>query len=330
MNLSEDIERLFKIAARTQANVLISGPTGSGKTHLARKIHEQSDRRSKPFVSVNLATLYEGTIESELFGHERGAFTGADQKRVGRLESGQGGTVFLDEIGELPPRLQARLLEFLQSRVVTPVGSNREIKLDVRVIAATHKNLFDAVKRGDFREDLFHRLRVIAVELKPLKDRRDEFDEIVHSCLSEVCASSKRLIHRISEGAARKIEEYDWPGNFRELRNVFEYAVLTSEGNEIDESDLPPWLVEKKGTEKEDSSGYRLLEVAEFPMTLNYQDSLSRFEKKYLELVLKRFRGRINQTARQIGLNKTTLIRRVRAYGLGIQVKTEGDDLSNE
>jgi DNA-binding NtrC family response regulator len=309
------------IACRSDVTVLITGPTGSGKTRLAKWIHDRSKRRDRPFVTVNLASLHEGTLESALFGHERGAFTGAHQRRVGRLEAAHGGTLFLDEIGDLSPQLQARLLEFLQSRTLSPVGSNRQLTLDVRIIAATHRNLAKAVAAGTFREDLFHRLRVVSLELPGLADLPDEFDLILHSCLNEICAASGRSILRISESVASRLENYPWPGNIRELRNVLEYAVAACEGSEISDSDLPTWF---NGNGKMRLTGgassvqdARMLGVAEFPMTLDYQATLARFEREYLQKALHRFRGRINQTAREVGMNKTTLIRRVRAHGLG-------------
>lgn len=317
MRISPEVSQLVQIAARGAANVLITGPTGSGKSHLARQIHEQSARRSKPFVVVNLATLHEGTFESELFGHERGAFTGADQRRVGRLELAHGGTVFLDEVGELPPRLQARLLEFLQSRTITPVGSNREIKLDVRVIAATHKDLARSVRNGEFRADLFHRLRVIGFRLKSLAERAEEFDEILHSTLEELCLSVGRSVLRISADVADRLESYDWPGNLRELRNVLEYAVLASDGPEMTLQDLPAWF---SGDELVEPS---LIQHGEgFPpaiLALDYQGAIATFEREYLKQHLARNRGRINRTARAIQINKTTLLRRIRAYGLNAE-----------
>ncbi len=311
-----DVQRLAELAARGNATVLITGPTGSGKTCMAKTIHEQSSRRNKPFVTVNLASLHEGTFESELFGHERGAFTGADFRRVGKLEAAQGGTVFLDEVGELSPRLQARLLEFLQSRTLSPVGSNREIRLDVRVIAATNKNLSASVAKGEFREDLFHRLRVISIELKSLNERCDEFGELVHSVLNDVCKSNVKSILRLSPRVAELLESHSWPGNLRELRNVLEYAVLAAEGASIEERDLPAWFgddsIERLRCAENDDGGQEIQSL----LKLDYPSATQSFEKRYLEDRLEKGLWRINRTAREMGLNKTTLIRKMRFYGL--------------
>lgn len=316
MKISNEMTKLFKIAASSDASVLITGQTGTGKTTLARQIHEASSRSGRPFVSINLATLSEGVLESELFGHEKGAFTGADSKRVGKLEMSQGGTVLLDEISELPLRLQARLLEFLQSKVVTPVGSNRQIQLNVRIIAATHRDLQQAVKQGTFREDLFHRLRVVPIEMKSLQERDEEFDTLVHDCLSAAAQSAGKVIHKLTPEVASQFEAYSWPGNLRELRNVLEFAVLSAEEGEVRESDLPQWFSQSllPGAEMQASP----LGVAEIPLTFDYLRTLERFEKEYLTRALARNGGRINRTARQIGVNKTTLIRRIRTHQLTV------------
>lgn len=319
MKISADLTRLFKIASESDATVLITGPTGTGKTTLAKLVHDSSKRKFGPFVTVNLASLHEGVLESELFGHEKGAFTGAEQRRVGKLELAHGGTVFLDEVSELSGRLQARLLEFLQSRTICPVGSNREVKLDVRVIAATHRDLVKEVQRNSFREDLFHRLRVVSIPLKSLQERDEEFDTIVHDCLRSVAAQCDRSILRISSEVAELFEAYPWPGNVRELRNALEYAVLAAEGQEICVEDLPFWLMAYASPivgNEEKMSEVPVLGVAEVPLTLNYTKVMADFEKDYLERALTRFKGRISRTSREIGINKSTLIRRMRFYGI--------------
>jgi DNA-binding NtrC family response regulator len=334
MNLMSDLPqnkvKLFNLACNSDSTVLITGATGTGKTFLARKIHETGKRRNRPFIGINLASLYEGTLESELFGHERGAFTGADLKRVGRLEMAQGGTVFLDEVGELRPHLQARLLEFLQSKVISPIGSSREIRLDVRVIAATHKNLIESVKKREFREDLFHRLRVISVPIRSLHERKEDFDVLSHSILEEFCKKLGRTILRFSPEVQEVFKVYSWPGNIRELRNVLEYAVLATEGEVIFSEHLPSWLFHDFQQEVPKAQESLLLvgrlgqaahERSELghihiPLSFDYAQTRKNFEKTYLQRALLRNAGRINQTARQIGLNKSTLIRKIRAFGL--------------
>ncbi|OFZ83396.1 MAG: hypothetical protein A2583_08485 [Bdellovibrionales bacterium RIFOXYD1_FULL_53_11] len=306
MNLTKEQMHLFNFAASSDVVVLITGPTGTGKTRLARMIHDASSRRDRPFVSVNLATLHEGTVESELFGHERGAFTGADGKRTGRLESANTGTVFLDEIGDLAPRLQARLLDFLQHRTIVPVGGNKEQRLDVRIIAATNHDLPSAVREGRFREDLFHRLRVIGIKMKSLYECPDGFDAIVHECLSEICFRAGKSVLRISEEFARRLEEYSWPGNIRELRNILEYAVLVCQGVELQAVHLPPWFGDIV-------SASDCLSVSNDG---DFYTAIAGFERAFLERALKRFGWAINKTARGIGISKTTLLRRMKTLGL--------------
>lgn len=313
----------FELAARSLAPVLITGPTGSGKTSIARRIHEQGARRLKPFVVVNLASLHEGTFESELFGHERGAFTGADLRRTGRLEAANGGTVFLDEIGDLSPKYQARLLEVLQSGTITPVGGNRETRLDVRILAATHRDLEKAVKQGAFREDLYHRLRFHTIRMRPLREvEGEEFNAIIHRLLDQAARNNSKSIRSISIEVARRFEAYSWPGNIRELKAVIDYAALACSGPEIGCHDLPDWF-HSSALDPIDPAldGFKggALGMAELELGMDYYRSLREFERLYLERALRRHRGRINQTARLIGMNKTTLIRRLRALDIRIE-----------
>lgn len=323
--------RLFQVAVRSDANVLIQGATGTGKSTLARKIHASGSRAGGPFVVVNLAAIHAGTLESELFGHEQGAYTGATRRRKGLLASADGGTVFLDEIGDMSPDLQGRLLEFLQSKTIVPVGGDRAQTVDARVIAATHRDLQALVRSGRFREDLLHRLRVIELRLPELKDRAGKFDAIVHQILEENCKKAGRRLLRLSEEAAVLLEKYSWPGNYRELHNVLEFAVHASEEEAIGISDLPEWFVAvasgpsaQTGLVVADASPPREESavpevswgVSEVVVSNRYEETIARFEKQYLERALTRFEGKINHTARMIGMNKTTLMRRMRVHGL--------------
>ena len=302
MNHLMEIQNGLKLAVRSQANVLLTGATGTGKSCLAKTIHDSGSRAPFPFVVINLATLHEGTFESELFGHERGAFTGADQVRRGKLSFAERGTVFLDEIGELSFKAQTRLLEFLQSRKVSPIGGNREFTLDVRVIAATNRCLSTMVKEKKFREDLYHRLRVLEICLPPLRQRDVEFDHILSQCLSRYPLPDGKQ-REIAPALLRRLRSYSWPGNIRELGNVVEYLTIASEGPTLDLAHLPPWF---------DSSG-----SAPKPPQ-NLKNHLKWVEKEEIRRVLTKNRGRINQTAREIGINKTTLIRRVKLYDIDI------------
>jgi DNA-binding NtrC family response regulator len=311
----------LRVACASDSHVLLRGATGTGKSRLAIEIHAAGPRRDRPFVAINLAALHEGTLESELFGHERGAFTGAERARVGHLALAEGGTVFLDEIGELSLKLQARLLEFLQSRKITPVGGNQARALNVRVISATHQDLEAKVARGEFREDLFHRLRVVTLRLPSLRERPESLDRAVHSVLSELTRENRKPLLRISEEVADLFERHPLPGNFRELRNALEFAIHACRSDTLQLEDLPRWFrdsCELPSLLPSEASRKSLgaIAVAEVPLTLNFDESLARFEAMYLAYVLERFKGRINLTAREIGLSKTTLIRRIRTHQL--------------
>ena len=228
--------------AATDSTVLLLGESGTGKEVLARHIHQQSGRAGGPFVAVNCAVLSPELVENELFGHEKGAFTGADRSRAGRIETAAGGTLFLDEIGELAPTVQAKLLRVLQEREYERVGGTRTLHADVRVVAATHRDLKAAVETGGFREDLYYRLAVITLTLPPLRERAEDFPELITHLLARRAQEAGRRDMRVSESAMKAMTAYAWPGNIRELNNVIERAVVLAPGNVIETEDLPEEL----------------------------------------------------------------------------------------
>ena len=233
----EVVNRIRRVAD-TGTTVLIMGETGTGKELVARSIHSQSSRKKQALINVNCAAFAENQIESELFGHERGAFTGALQMKKGLIEVANGATLFLDEIGELPLEAQGRLLSVLQDDQIRRVGSNKVIKVDVRIIAATHKNLAQMVKQGQFREDLFYRLNVFEINLPPLRERGSDIRLLADMLLTKIAQNTHRGINAFSEEAYRKLQEYAWPGNVRELENVIERAVILARSEVVDADDL--------------------------------------------------------------------------------------------
>lgn len=238
---SAAIKRVFGMlekAVKSTISVSITGETGTGKELVSKAIHYNSKRKNKPFIAVNIAAIPSELIESELFGHEKGAFTGAMTRRIGKFEEADGGTIFLDEIGEMDPSLQAKLLRVLQEREVTRIGSNQVIKLDVRVITATHRDLAEEVKAGKFREDLYYRLLGLPVHLPPLRERGNDILLIAKHFLDHFSKENQLPKFRLDEAAQKKLLEYPFPGNIRELKSVIELAAVMAEGNEIGEQDI--------------------------------------------------------------------------------------------
>ena len=308
MLYSED-EHFIKKVAASDATVLIQGSTGTGKSYLARNIHQWSIRRSEVFVPINLATINENLLESELFGHEKGSFSGAFGKRVGRLELATGGTVFLDEIGELSLRSQVRLLEILNSKSIVPVGSNREIQLDVRVIVATNKNIKAMVEEGSFRRDLYYRLNTFTVEIPCLKGKVDRISSYAEKFLRDYELERRKDRALCSPSFLCYLHQHDWPGNLRELKNVMEYARIVCEDKDLEPSHLPGYFF---STEKSYTSNAK-----EF--TLNFAKAKEDFEKQFLEQALYRFNGRINVTSKETKISKMTLIDKIRRYNINVE-----------
>jgi two-component system response regulator HydG len=229
--------------APTSATILIQGETGTGKEVIARAIHQLSPRRGKPFVSVNCAALPETLIESELFGYDKGAFTGATGRKIGRFQQADGGTLFLDEIAEMQTHIQVKLLRAIEEGAVQPLGSTRPLAVDVRFVAATNRNLEERVRAGTFREELYYRLNVVSIELPPLRDRREDIPLLVHHFIRRFAERDRRPIRGIESGAMRALQNYSWQGNVRQLENVVERAVILAAGDVIALGDLPPYIV---------------------------------------------------------------------------------------
>jgi len=294
--------------ARSSCTVLITGESGTGKESLVGAIHDASKRAEAELVTVNCGALPESLMESELFGHARGAFTGAHATRTGRVAQAEGGTLFLDEIGELPLNLQAKLLRLLQQREYTPVGNDRTITADVRIVAATNRNLAEEVEKGNFREDLFYRLNVIELQLPPLRERLDDVDLLVtHFYDKSMEMAGRDDLEGIEVEALEALKEHDWPGNIRELENVVQRAVLLSPGPTITREDIPAQL--RRGPSKSDGDG----PMAVLPDEgVNLRQVIEEYESQLVKQALERTKWNKNQAAKLLGMNRTTLVEMVK------------------
>jgi two-component system response regulator AtoC len=294
----QSVFELARTAARSNSTILVLGESGSGKEVLARAVHAESPRVGGPFVAVSCAALTESLLESELFGHEKGSFTGAISRRKGKFEAAHGGTLFLDEVGDIGPKLQLDLLRVLEERRFHRVGGNEPIEVDVRIIAATNRDLRRAAHEGKFREDLFYRLNVIPILIPPLRERREDVPLLVENFVERLSAEMKRRIEGVSPDAMAALMAHDWPGNVRELRNVLERGAVVATGPVIQLSDLG--LPTK-------------LEAAPKPGTLA---SLEEVEKRHVAAVLAHANGNVSQSARILGIDRVTLYNKMKKYGL--------------
>jgi DNA-binding NtrC family response regulator len=288
-----------KKGAASKSTVLLLGESGTGKELLARAIHDWSDRRLKPFVAINCAGLAKELLESELFGHEKGAFTGAHQLKKGKLELAHGGTVFLDEIGDLALELQTKLLRFLQEREFERVGGTTPIAIDLRIIAATNRDLDAAVKNGGFREDLYHRLNVIALTLPPLRERKDDIPVLANHMLQRFSLETKKRFVAIAAEAMDKLLQYDWPGNVRELANVIERAVVLGEGPQLTLHHLP---VRVLGAQP-----------ATVSKELSYHDAINSYRRELIVRALAESQGNRAAAAKALGMHRTHLMKLLKA-----------------
>jgi transcriptional regulator with GAF, ATPase, and Fis domain len=297
-----EVYRVIERVADTSCTVLITGESGTGKELVARAVHQASSRSRAPFVAVNCGAIPENLLETELFGHAKGAFTGAYATKIGRVGQAQGGTLFLDEIGELPLSLQVKLLRILQSREYSPVGDNRVLAADVRVVAATNIDLEQAVRDGSFREDLYYRLNVIHVNVPPLRERQGDVPILsVHFLEKARERTGRQTVTSVSPGAMALLEQYAWPGNVRELENTIERAVLLCRTETIQPRDLPAKVCglpseERKSTGKLPETG------------IDLRNAVESFENNLIRQALERTRWNKNQAARLLGLNRTTLV----------------------
>ena len=291
-------EHMAQVAV-SPVTVLVHGESGTGKELVALGIHEMGDRCANPFIKLNCPALSANLMESELFGHEKGAFTGADQARKGRFELADGGTLLLDEVSEIEPPLQAKLLRVLQEKEFERVGSSVTQRVDVRVIATTNRDLQKAVAQGDFREDLYFRLNIVPIEVPALRQRREDIPELVEHFLERFAEREQRPVRQVTREALKILVQYDWPGNIRELENLIERACVLEQGSVLNAEHLRPWLDKTNHAKTDVCDGVTLREM----------------ERKLIEATLRQFHGHRAHTAKALGIGVRTLTGKLRAYG---------------
>ncbi len=293
----QEVFSLIEKVAPMESTVLITGETGTGKELVARAIHSHSKRKHGPFVALNCGAIPEHLMESELFGHEKGAFTDARQQRRGKIELAMGGTLFLDEIGEISPRMQVDLLRVLQEKVFYRIGGSKPIHVDCRIVAATNRDLKRAVEEGKFREDLYYRLNVITIHVPPLRERKEDIPLLAKHFLMKFARETNKHIERISREAMDLMMLYDWPGNVRELQNAIERAVVIGQGKVIQAKDLPIFL-----------QGQRIVSAE--------KKSLQAVEKEHIEKILRETNWNITMSARILGIDRSTLYKKIKRYNI--------------
>jgi transcriptional regulator with PAS, ATPase and Fis domain len=314
--LIQKITQLIRKVAVTDATILIMGESGTGKELVARAVHTLSSRVDRPFIPVNCGAIPAELLESEMFGHERGAFTGAVGARAGMFQLANGGTIFLDEVGEMSGNLQVKLLRVLQDKEVRPVGADRSLKVDVRVIAASNKELAAEVDAGNFREDLFYRLQVIPIVMPPLRERRSDVPLLVKHFLEKHNHKRQGRPARITEEAMVYLWEYDWPGNVRELENLLERLVILSEDGHIGVDHLPPTI-------RSFISEKKIPRATLGDEGLDLNTAVEEFENRLIEEALRRTKGNKQAAARLLGLKRTTLVAKLRRRKGGEDVDQE-------
>jgi transcriptional regulator with PAS, ATPase and Fis domain len=301
--------KLFQILpdiAQSDATVLIEGESGTGKELFATAVHNLSSRQNKPFIKVNCAALPETLLESELFGYKRGAFTDAKRDKPGRFRQAHGGTIFLDEIGDMSKGTQVKLLRVLEQKEYEPLGSNKTEKVDVRIIAATNRDLMEMMHRREFREDLFFRINVIRLSIPPLRERREDIPLLLDHFIERINLKQSKQIKKVSSSALKTLFDYDFPGNVRELENIIEHATILTKGIEIQSRHLPSYLARKH----EPSSAAASLPEGEDMSVLD------NVERDLIVRALERHRGRTAAAAKELGVHRSTLWRKIKRYGI--------------
>jgi len=308
----QELRQVIKQVAPTDAWVLITGENGTGKEIVARSIHRQSKRASQPLIAVNCAAIPEELIESELFGHEKGAFTGAQSAKKGKFELAHKGTLFLDEIGDMSLKTQAKILRILQEQCFERIGGSKTIQVDVRVIAATNKDLLKEIEEGNFREDLYYRLKVFPLEVPPLRERQEDIPVLLEEFIAQLSQEHNFKPLKFTEEAIEVLKNYPWPGNVRELKNFVERLFILYPGQEVDVGKLPSEIKNKTASR---SKMDLFPELSHIPN--NFKQARSCFEAWFLENKLKEYGGNVSKLARAIGLERSYLYRKLKAYNLG-------------
>jgi DNA-binding NtrC family response regulator len=317
---SDAMQQVFRMVdqvAPARSTVLITGESGTGKELIAKSIHESSPRAQMPFVTVNSSNIPSELLESELFGHTRGAFTGAVAAKKGLFEVADGGSIFLDEIGDIPPETQVRLLRVIQEREFTPLGDTTPRRVDVRIIAATNIDLKEAVRQGTFREDLYYRLSVVPVELPPLRDRREDILPLAQHFIRKYNEENGRQVsEQIAPDVLALLEAHTWPGNVRELENAIERAVVIAPGNEVTRECLRSEISDPQSARAAAREGGSALSVPEIGRGINFYDEVRRFEIDLIRRALEQTSGHQSRAARLLGMNATTLNSKIKTYNI--------------
>jgi DNA-binding NtrC family response regulator len=310
----QEVFGLIEKVADTESTILITGESGTGKELIAHAIHYASDRRDRPFIPVNCAAIPEELLESELFGHEKGAFTHAIKTRIGRFELANNGTIFLDEIGEMSPSLQVKLLRVLQERKFERVGGVNTISVDIRIVAATNMDLEAAVKDGKFREDLYYRLNVIPIHVPPLRERRSDIPLLIKHFLKKFCKGKRQCVEGLTDEAMEILTYYEWPGNVRELENIIERLVILTSGNVITRNDLPEPIIKNAAGSFISAASGGTFEMPDEGMSLS--KAVEELEKRLILQALEKTGGVKNRAAKLLQMNRTTLIEKMKKLKL--------------